>query len=149
MWKFSQDMGWGHYIYLRTFWYIEKRDIGSTTLVDWFFFLMALVFHSSLMCLLQYDFTLKDIYTITAVGPGSVPGQGTKIPQAVRHSQKKYTKGSREKRPLVLCTHQATLGCCEHHIFMWPLQARTCPEEKADEQCGKGSRNHVLCKSVL
>ena len=26
---------------------------------------------------------------LTAEGPGSIPGQGTKIPQAARHSQKK------------------------------------------------------------
>ena len=30
--------------------------------------------------------------TFTAKGPGSVPGRGTKIPQAMQHSQKKKIK---------------------------------------------------------
>ena len=30
--------------------------------------------------------------TFTAVAPGSIPGQGTKITQAVQHSQKKKEK---------------------------------------------------------
>ena len=30
--------------------------------------------------------------TFTAVAPGSIPGQGTKITQGVRHSQKKKEK---------------------------------------------------------
>ena len=32
----------------------------------------------------------------TAMSPGSIPGQGTKIPQASQHSQKKKKKRERE-----------------------------------------------------
>ena len=31
------------------------------------------------------------LHTLTAKGPGSIPGRGTKIPQAMRHGQKKRT----------------------------------------------------------
>ena len=35
----------------------------------------------------------------TADGPGSIPGQGTKIPQAVRHGQKTKTKQTNKQKP--------------------------------------------------
>ena len=38
------------------------------------------------------------LHTFTAVGLGSIPGRGTKIPQASRHGQKKKKKNTKPKQ---------------------------------------------------
>ena len=47
----------------------KKNQISSTLVVQWL-----------------------GLSAFTAVGPGSIPGRGAKIPQATRHSQKKKKK---------------------------------------------------------
>ena len=42
------------------------------------------------------EFQWLGLHTFTAEGTGSIPGQGTKIPQAARHSQKNKTERNKE-----------------------------------------------------
>ena len=38
------------------------------------------------------------LHALTAEGPGSIPGRGTKIPQAVWHGQKKQKNNNNKKK---------------------------------------------------
>ena len=55
----------------------------------------------------------------TAVGPGSIPGQGTKIPQATWHSQKNFFNKIRLKKKNKCSTVVKSMGFGASLVVQW------------------------------
>ena len=60
------------------------------------------------------------LLAFTAEGPGSIPGGGTKIPQAVQYEQKERKKGTSQRLFLVKECHCALKrsACCPSNIHV-------------------------------